>query len=337
MRLVVGRRLDDGNARRLQSDAACDSAAGHHGGARGRGQQFASGELVCCHAQPQKKFRALLRSRHQQVQRRFRQRPAGQLGRRAVAVGQAAVSHQSDAQPVQRVGGAAFAKKAIRHVQRRLGFAGAHPAQGGQRHPGGFRVGRRLIAECAHRSVIPAAAQAHAPQQEVGGPHRSAAGSPRRAGGPFPFPAPEWPARSVPPTPPSRESRASPEIRARAWRHAQQPLTHAVRGGGFFPGRAQQPVDGARMGGAAELVGRQQGHQRGHPRAFIESDLRRPAAIRQLRGPQPVRGRGAPARVRRRPAKPGWRRPSAPSRRIPGRRANRHPDSVCSPQVGSTL
>ena len=86
-----------------------------------------------------------------------------------------------------------------------------------------------------------------------------------------------------------------------------------------------------------ELLGRKQGHQRGHPGTFVEAVLRRPAAVGQLRGAQPVRARGAPARVRRRPAEPGWRRPSAPSRRIPGRTANRHPDSVCSPQVGSTL
>src|SRR5450759_3519332 len=42
------------------------------------------------------------------------------------------------------------------------------------------------------------------------------------------------------------------------------------------------------MGGASELAAREQGHQRGHPGAFVESGLRRPAAIGQLRSPQPI-------------------------------------------------
>src|SRR5664280_1466575 len=39
---------------------------------------------------------------------------------------------------------------------------------------------------------------------------------------------------------------------------------------------------------ASELAGRKQGHERSHPRAFVESGPRRPASIGQLRGPQPI-------------------------------------------------
>ena len=42
-------------------------------------------------------------------------------------------------------------------------------------------------------------------------------------------------------------------------------------------------------------------------------------------------------RIRRRPAKPGWRTRWVPSMRIPGHKANRHPDSVCLPPIQSTL
>src|ERR1035438_6379581 len=64
---------------------------------------------------------------------------------------------------------------------------------------------------------------------------------------------------------------------------------------------------------------------------FAEASLHRATAKRAAN-----RNRLAAGGVRRPPTWPGWRRPWAPSRKTPGRRANRHPDSVCSAEVGST-
>ena len=238
-----------------------------------------------------------------------------------------------------------FSASADRHSPRkrsatpraRLGFAGAHPAQGRQRHAGGLGIRRRFIAERAHRSVIPAAAVAHAPQQE---PAAFIDTQPDRRRGPaghFFFQRQNGQRSRSHPRRRAGDPRPSREFLLGQWRRAQKPHAHAVGAGRFFSGRAQQPVDGARMDRASQLFRRKQGHQRGHPCTFVESGLRRPASVGQLRGAQPVRARGAPVRIRRRPAEPGWRRPSAPSRRFRGRRANHHPDSVCSPLVGSTL
>ena len=105
---------------------------------------------------------------------------------------------------------------------------------------------------------------------------------------------------------------------------------------GFFPGRAQQPLDGARMHRASQLLSGNAAPPARSPTyfrriRFAEASLRPATARRAAR-----RARGAPAPLRPRPAEPGWRRPSAPSTRFRGRTANRHPDSVCSPLVGST-
>src|ERR1017187_5026249 len=162
--LVVGGHLEDGHARR-HAAARLGCAAGEEGGAGGGGQPLASGEWLC-HGSGPEEIGILWRCRQEHVQRGFRQCPAWQLGRRAVAIGQAAVGEEPDAQPVQCVGGAAFAEEAAGHIEGVLGFGGTNPAQGGERHAGSFGVGRGLIAECAYGTVIPAAALAHAPQQE---------------------------------------------------------------------------------------------------------------------------------------------------------------------------
>ena len=236
-RLVVGRGFDNGNARRFNG-TLLDSAPGHQGGAGGSGQELASGELMC-HAQPQKNFLPLWRSRHQQVQGSLGQRPAGHRRRRAIAFGQPVVRHEPDAQPVQRVGGAHFAEKTVRHLQGQSRFPGRARRA---RRPGPSRwfpgracsrsPGRGPTRDSSRRPCTCAAAGSR-------GPHRSAAVRWSRHGEPFLFPAPEWQARWGQPTRPSRGSRASLETRDRAWAPRPAATAYTVHGGGFLAGGAQ--------------------------------------------------------------------------------------------------
>ena len=221
--LVVGRRLEDGNARRRNRAAA---RTPHPAITAAPAVAVSSSRLVswCAMHQPQKKsvpFCVPATSMSSDVSGSVRQAsgPAGS-SRRA---GGRAPSARCAASSARRRNGIRARKRSAtfsaRSVSRR-----AHAAQGGQRHAGGLGIRRRFIAECAHRTVIPAAALAHAPQQEAAALIDAPPDRRRWAGGALPFPAPEWPARSVQPTPPSRESRAIPEIRARAV--AASPRSH---------------------------------------------------------------------------------------------------------------
>ena len=332
--LVVGGRLDDGYPRR-RNRPRLHAAPGHHGGARGGGQQFASGELLC-HRHTQKispPFCVPATSMSSDV--------SGSVRQAGCAGGQYPSGRRPWASSPMR---SQFSASADRHSLRKrsatpnasLGLAGAHPAQGRQRHAGGLRVRRRFIAQRAHRSVIPAAARGTCAAAGTGGLHRPAAGSPPTAGGPSPFPAPEWPATSVPPTPPSRGSTAIPEIPARAL--ALCPAATCAYGTSHVD---SSPVVPNSQSMARACIALPSCSGEAAPPAqsptyfrrirFAEASLRPATAWLAAR-----QARAAPAPLRPRPAEPGWRRPSAPSRRFRGRTANRHPDSVCSPQVRST-
>ena len=292
---------------------------------------------LLCHRHPQKNVHALLRSRHQHVERRFGQRPAIQSvradsSRRAVGRGPS-----GQPQPVERVGRPAFAQEAFGPPPGRVRTsAAAHPAQGRQRHAGGFRIRRRFIAQRAHRRRDSSRLRGTCAPAGTGGLRRCAAGSPPRAGWPSPFRAPGWPASGAHPRRRARRSRATREFLLGQWRDAQQPLRAPIGPGGFLPRRAQQPVDGARMRRAPGAP-REAAPPAPSPSAFVDAGLRRPAAVPRCAARSQRKPAARRFRLRPPPAAPGRRRPSARSTRLRGGRANRHPRfCLLDQQVRST-